>query len=143
VCGLHLRGIVLVAGVGRSATLYTCIRLATRACCFCFALVARCSISPWPGHLQRFKPELRALSPSLINASISMHSVMVGHFHKSVRKFHYEFNLRHIARVFQGLLMADPNTINAPAKLALLWLHETMRCGVCVTSVITADANAG
>lgn len=48
-------------------------------------------------------------------------------FHRTVKKFHYEFNLRHIARLFQGLLMADPTTIVTPAKLAMLWLHETFR----------------
>jgi dynein heavy chain len=79
------------------------------------------------GHLKLFRPEIRALSPSLINASISMHSSMVANFHKSVQTFHYEFNLRHIARVFQGILMVSPTTMDSPAKIALLWLHETMR----------------
>jgi len=35
--------------------------------------------------------------------------------------------VRHLANVFQGLLMSSPDVINTPAKWAKLWLHESER----------------
>lgn len=35
--------------------------------------------------------------------------------------------VRHLANVFQGLLMSSPEIINTPAKWAKLWLHESER----------------
>lgn len=35
--------------------------------------------------------------------------------------------VRHLAYLFQGLLMSSPDVINSPAKWAKLWLHESER----------------
>jgi hypothetical protein len=35
--------------------------------------------------------------------------------------------VRHLANVFQGLLMSSPDVINSPTKWAKLWLHESER----------------
>ena len=42
-------------------------------------------------------------------------------------KFHYTFNLRDVAKVFQGLLMCEPFKIADEDKYAKLWLHECSR----------------
>ena len=44
-----------------------------------------------------------------------------------LRSFHYEFNIRHLAGVFQGMLMSKPDQVNEPMKLVQLWLHESER----------------
>ena len=48
-------------------------------------------------------------------------------FRKTAFNFHYEFNIRHMAGVFQGMLMAKPEQVNDALKLAQLWLHESER----------------
>lgn len=35
--------------------------------------------------------------------------------------------MRHLANVFQGLLMSSPEVVNTPSKWAKLWLHESER----------------
>ena len=35
--------------------------------------------------------------------------------------------VRHLANVFQGLLMSSPEVVNTPSKWAKLWLHESER----------------
>ena len=42
-------------------------------------------------------------------------------------KFHYTFNLRDIAKVFQGILMTKPISVSDNDMFAKLWLHEASR----------------
>ncbi len=42
-------------------------------------------------------------------------------------KFHYTFNLRDMAKVFQGILMCEPYKISEDDGYAKLWLHECSR----------------
>lgn len=37
------------------------------------------------------------------------------------------WQVRHLANVFQGLLMSSPEVVDTPAKWAKLWLHESER----------------
>lgn len=42
-------------------------------------------------------------------------------------KFHYTFNLRDVAKVFQGILMCEPYNIADGDNYAKLWLNECTR----------------
>jgi len=42
-------------------------------------------------------------------------------------KSHYVFTLRDLARVFQGMMMARPNTVPTRTSLLRLWIHEASR----------------
>ena len=42
-------------------------------------------------------------------------------------KFHYQWNLRELSAVTQGLCLATPDYYNQPLMLARLWLHEVHR----------------
>jgi dynein heavy chain len=48
-------------------------------------------------------------------------------FRKTAQNFHYEFNVRHISNVFQGLLVSAPDQFKTPEKFIHLWLHESER----------------
>lgn len=56
-----------------------------------------------------------------------MHKDVADTFRTSALNFHYEFNIRHLAGVFQGLLCSDPLVFSDPEKLVLLWVHESER----------------
>ena len=56
-----------------------------------------------------------------------LHRRVSSSFRKTAANFHYEFNIRHMAGVFQGMLMARPEQVGDPMKLAQLWLHESER----------------
>lgn len=42
-------------------------------------------------------------------------------------KFHYQFNLRDISKVFQGMLQSSVDTSNTVEKAYLVWYHEMQR----------------
>jgi dynein heavy chain len=63
----------------------------------------------------------------IIKATLNLHSEVVRNFRKTAQNFHYEFNVRHLTNVFQGLLNAKPEAINEPEKLVKLWVHEAER----------------
>ena len=42
-------------------------------------------------------------------------------------KFHYQFNLRDISKVFQGMLQCSFDTANTVEKVYSLWYHEMER----------------
>lgn len=58
---------------------------------------------------------------------MALHEATASSFRKTAVNFHYEFTVRHLANVFQGLLMSTPDLFNQPTKMAKLWLHESER----------------
>ena len=63
----------------------------------------------------------------IIKATLTLHSDVTRSFRKTAANFHYEFNVRHLTNVFQGLLNAKPEAIKEPDNLVKLWVHEAER----------------
>ncbi|GBF96391.1 dynein heavy chain axonemal [Raphidocelis subcapitata] len=79
------------------------------------------------GHLARFSEDVKEMGTKILQAALALHERVSSTFRKTAVNFHYEFTVRHLANVFQGLLMSAPDVINTPAKWAKLWLHESER----------------
>ena len=79
------------------------------------------------GHLKSFPTKIQEMSSSLINAALGLHQVVSQKFRKTAKNFHYEFNVRHVSNVFQGILTAKPDEFRKPIKFVELWLHESER----------------
>eukprot|EP00878_Enallax_costatus_P012531 GHUV01013087.1.p1 GENE.GHUV01013087.1~~GHUV01013087.1.p1 ORF type:complete len:2750 (+),score=1040.15 GHUV01013087.1:633-8882(+) len=79
------------------------------------------------GHLQKFKEDIQELGTKILQAALALHERVSSTFRKTAVNFHYEFTVRHLANVFQGLLMSTPEVVNTPAKWGKLWLHESER----------------
>lgn len=79
------------------------------------------------GHLKNFEEEVAGLSSALIKAALTLHQLVSQNFRKTAREFHYEFNIRHLSNVFQGLLVAQPDQFKSAEKFVQLWLHESER----------------
>jgi dynein heavy chain len=79
------------------------------------------------GHLRTFSEEVQSMANNLLGAALQLHSSVSTTFRKSATNFHYEFNIRHLSNVFQGLLMAQPSEFKDSTKFAMLWLHESER----------------
>ncbi|RYH29930.1 hypothetical protein EON65_06785 [archaeon] len=81
------------------------------------------------GHLvsQNFNSNVQSISSALIKGALAVHKEVSETFRKTAANFHYEFNIRHLANVFQGLLVASPHTFKDPEKFVYLWLHESER----------------
>eukprot|EP00903_Cladosiphon_okamuranus_P015249 g14093.t1 len=79
------------------------------------------------GHLQHFDVEIAGQSSNMIKAALGLHSQVAANFRKTATNFHYEFNIRHLSNVFQGLLVAQPDQFKTAEKFVLLWMHESER----------------
>lgn len=80
------------------------------------------------GHFSRgFKASVQESISPIIKAAISFHPTMVSSFRKTAANFHYEFSIRHLANIFQGLLVAQPAQFPEPEKVVKLWIHESER----------------
>ncbi|KAF7658249.1 hypothetical protein LDENG_00015570 [Lucifuga dentata] len=81
------------------------------------------------GHLKQhhFSPVVQRSAAAVVQAAITLHRKIVHNFLPTAIKFHYIFNLRDLANIFQGLLFSGPETVKDSNDLALLWLHESCR----------------
>mmetsp|Transcript_24997 Transcript_24997/g.74250 ORF Transcript_24997/g.74250 Transcript_24997/m.74250 type:complete len:4444 (+) Transcript_24997:3-13334(+) len=80
------------------------------------------------GHLEvGFAAAMRDALPSIVDAACAVHVAVADTFLPTAIKFHYQWNLRAMAGVFQGLINMNPATYKEPMNMARLWLHETVR----------------
>ena len=82
------------------------------------------------GHLRTFDPTISPLAPKFIVATIDIFRSITDNpqFMPSARKFHYQFNMRDVSKIIQGLMAAKANLYRGqPIKMYRLWAHETER----------------
>jgi len=80
------------------------------------------------GHFQGFVDSVvTVLLPKLVDASISLLNLMAEKFLPSAAKFTYNWNMREMANVFQGLTMSNSTFYSKSTKLVRLWVHESRR----------------
>ncbi|GMH98843.1 hypothetical protein TrLO_g14194 [Triparma laevis f. longispina] len=81
------------------------------------------------GHLtnNNFNGALITSAPTLIKGALAVHKEVSDTFRKTAANFHYEFNIRHLANVFAGLLVSTPANFDNAEKFCFLWLHESER----------------
>ncbi|GBG24145.1 Dynein heavy chain 9, axonemal [Hondaea fermentalgiana] len=78
-------------------------------------------------HLRHFEDGVKALGNTLVEAVAGLHMDIMVKLRPSAAAPHYDFNLRHITRVFQGLLTAQPADFNDATTFVKLWCHESER----------------
>lgn len=80
------------------------------------------------GHFSKgFKGSVQEAIPFIIKTAVLLHPIMVSTFRKTAINFHYEFSIRHLANIVQGLLVAQPGQFQDPEKVIKLWVHESER----------------
>ncbi|XP_061932650.1 dynein axonemal heavy chain 1-like isoform X3 [Apis cerana] len=62
-----------------------------------------------------------------ITTTLNLYTIICKEMLPTPLKSHYTFNLRDLSKVFQGMLMANPQKIEHLNKLLLLWYHENVR----------------
>jgi len=78
-------------------------------------------------HFSKYKSSMQELVAVMIKTALNLHSEVERNFQKTSINFHYEFNVRHLSNVFQGILQARPEAIKEPDHLVQLWAHECER----------------
>mmetsp|Transcript_3151 Transcript_3151/g.13662 ORF Transcript_3151/g.13662 Transcript_3151/m.13662 type:complete len:4229 (-) Transcript_3151:2367-15053(-) len=77
---------------------------------------------------KKFDKDVAALSLPICEATVNIYNTVRRDLLPTPAKSHYTFNLRDLARVFQGLLRADPRVVAEDRnELYGLWMHENLR----------------
>lgn len=75
----------------------------------------------------KFPAEITGLCPALVKATLAVQKAVGETFRKTATNFHYEFNVRHLASVFSGMLMASAARFKTAEKVVFQWVHECER----------------
>ena len=76
---------------------------------------------------EQFQDNIRKQAEVVVSATIELYANITKALLPIPSKFHYTFNMRDVAKVFQGILMSDKNQIVKGDDLAQLWMHECTR----------------
>ena len=79
------------------------------------------------GHLSVFDTSVQNIADKIISATVYLHNTMLKDFLPSAIKFHYQWNLRELSNICQGVMEARPEYYGYPTALARLWVHEVNR----------------
>jgi dynein heavy chain len=74
-----------------------------------------------------FQEAVQKLDSALVDATIEIYNKIAEELRPTPSKFHYLFNLRDVSKVFQGILMSKPISIQSPETMAKLWVNESQR----------------
>ena len=81
-------------------------------------------------HFANFDPPNIAIAPKLISATVAVFNglAMSPQFAPTAIKFHYQFNMRDVAKITQNLMLAQPTSFKGnPLGMARMWAHECQR----------------
>eukprot|EP00947_MAST-08B_sp_MAST-8B-sp1_P002409 g2409.t1 len=68
-----------------------------------------------------------ALTTPMVASTIDIYENISHQLLPTPAKSHYTFNLRDLAKVFQGVLMCDPKRTSTTTEVTRLWVHESRR----------------
>ena len=74
-----------------------------------------------------FPFEVKSLSSGLVSATVELYSKICAELLPTPAKIHYQFNLRDVSKVFQGILMIKSRQCKESVTMGHLWLHEASR----------------
>ena len=77
--------------------------------------------------MEPFPASLQALVEPLVDATVLAYSTLTAELLPTPAKSHYTFNLRDVAKVFQGLMQVDADWLREPVDLVRVWAHEATR----------------
>jgi dynein heavy chain len=79
------------------------------------------------GHLEAFEPRISGLTSALVDSTVNITKSVQSSFLPSAIKFTYNWNMRELSNVVQGLCRADPGSYTEPLDMVRLWYHECNR----------------
>ena len=77
--------------------------------------------------LSNFESDMESLCEPIVNSTIELFNTIVAELLPTPAKSHYTFNLRDLAKVFQGVLMMSPKNCTETDGMVRLWVHECKR----------------
>ena len=85
------------------------------------------NILSWHLLVSGFADEFDDVVEPVVDATLALYKEAIKSLLPTPSKSHYLFNLRDFSRVIQGVTLSQPSTIETPADLKRLWVHESLR----------------
>ncbi|XP_067686354.1 dynein axonemal heavy chain 7-like [Haliotis asinina] len=85
------------------------------------------NIMEWHISARGFSNEFKPCVDQIVNGTLQVYREAMTNLLPTPAKSHYLFNLRDFARVIQGILLSTPDTMEEPASMKRLWVHELYR----------------
>lgn len=79
------------------------------------------------GHVAAFSGDMQGISPIITDVTLEIYSYIIEKLPPTPSRFHYIFNLRDLARVYEGLLRTTPDRCETAAGFVRAWRNEVMR----------------
>ncbi|KAH8608939.1 putative Dynein heavy chain N terminal region 2 domain1 [Trypanosoma vivax] len=77
---------------------------------------------------KNFSMEVREMAKPIVAASVDIFNKLRELMRPKPATPHYTFNLRDLAKVFQGVTQVTPRVCRVRASVTRLWIHEVLRC---------------
>lgn len=81
-------------------------------------------------HFAPFDQACSNVAPKIVNATLTVFNsiALSPQFAPTAIKFHYQFNMRDVAKIVQNIMLAQPTAYkNNPLGLVRMWAHECHR----------------
>lgn len=81
-------------------------------------------------HFSNFGNSFENMSTKIVSSTVMLFKYVISdtQFSPSAKKFHYQFNLRDLSRIAEGIMTSTPEFYkNDPFKIVKLWVHEVKR----------------
>jgi len=79
------------------------------------------------GHLKKFDQSVQVLATPAVNASVEVYERLIEEMLPSPARSHYTYNLRDLAKVFQGMISVTHEHCEDSHTFIMLWIHESSR----------------
>eukprot|EP00727_Mastigamoeba_balamuthi_P006867 m51a1_g2800 putative dynein heavy chain axonemal (4501) ;mRNA; f:77561-92205 len=89
-------------------------------------------------HLDPFHDGIKEAGAKVVDATLRLYKFVIGNLAPTPAKFHYVFNLRDLARVYEGLCLCTLDKFDTVAHFVRLWRNECTRV-FCDRLVTDAD----
>ena len=74
-----------------------------------------------------FAEELHSVAKETVHGTIDIYRKILDELRPTPAKSHYQFNLRDVSKVFQGLLMMSNKKVDTKVLFCRHWIHEIRR----------------
>ena len=74
-----------------------------------------------------WEDEVKSLANGVVDSTIEIYNTILRDLRPTPAKSHYQFNLRDISKVFQGVLMVLPSKFKTAESMIRLYTHENQR----------------
>ena len=129
----QLRDIQYVAAMNPTAGSFEiCERCQRHFATFAIAMPSQSDLntiftSLFGGHLASFQPAMQELTGKIVETAIQVHDAVSSKFLPSAVRFMYNWNMRELTNISQGLCLAKGDYYIKPLMLARLFTHESHR----------------